>query len=298
MTSAPVPPLSVVVVIFAGGDAIARILEALVPQADALDAEVLCASPAGIDTASARARFPNVQWVEGASAASPARCRALAVRASRGRLVACTEDHCLPAADWCERIVAAHEAGTSAASAVVGGAIDKATPASSAAWAAYLLDYSRYMPPLPTGDAEFASDCNVSYTREALDEVADSWHEEFHETTVHWALVARGRPLRLDPSIVVRQDRAVSTGAYLRERVAHGRTFAITRTAGASRPARLGWAAKACLLPGVILLRVVRRLRERGALARVPIGAWLPLAGAALAWSVGEFTGYVRGRSR
>lgn len=286
-------PLSVVVVRFAGGEAIARTLDALEAQVPALGGEIVVAHR-GDDppTAAIRARRPGVRWIAGDAADSPARLRALGVRASVGRIVACTEDHCVPSAEWATRVLQAHRGR----SAIVGGAIDKAATPSATAWAAYLLDYARYMSPLPPGPSAHASDCNVSYARSDLDAVRGAWDDEFHETTVQWALAKRNIPVVLEPGIVVEQHREIELADYLRERREHGRTYAHTRIAGASALARARFAALALLLPPVLVMRVRRVVASRSNGRAVPPGVWAPLTRAAIAWSAGELDGYL-GRS-
>ncbi|MEP7382989.1 MAG: hypothetical protein ABI910_14965 [Gemmatimonadota bacterium] len=282
--------LSVIVVRFAGGDAISETLAALAPQVSAVAGEIVVAHrDDDAPSAALRSAFPTVRWLAGALDASPARLRSAGVRASVGAIVACPEDHCTPASDWSHCLLAAH----ARVHAIVGGAIDKAPTSSGAAWAAYLLDYARYMSPLPAGLSEHASDCNVSYRRRDLDDVAVSWEDEFHETTVQWALAACGVGVQLDPAIVVGQHRDVVLAQYLRERRAHGRIYANTRIAGASFAARARFATLALLLPPVIVLRVRRLIASRGAAGTVPGSAWGPLVRAALAWSAGELDGYV-----
>lgn len=282
--------MSVVVVRFAGGDAVQRTLDALVPQVDTLGGEVLVAHDAGAaPSPSLRAKHPSVRWIAGAPGDSPARLRALGVQASTGRVVACTEDHCIPGPEWGERMLRAHE-GTHA---IVGGAIDKAPSPSPTAWAAYLLDYGRYMSPLPAGVGAQASDCNVSYLRRDLGDVSNSWKDEFHETTVQWALAARGVPVMLDPAIVVQQHREVELSDYLRERREHGRTYAKTRVASVSSVTRVRFAVLACLLPPVLVMRVRRLVASKPAGRAVPRETWGPLTRAAIAWSAGELDGYL-----
>lgn len=292
-TTGSIPPLSVVVVRFAGGDAILRTLDALAAQLPALGGEIVVAH-CGDDppTAAMRARASEVRWIAGAANDSPARLRALGVQASLGRIVACTEDHCTPNAEWASRVLRAHDG----VSVIVGGAIDKAATSSATAWAAYLLDYARYMSPLPPGPSAHASDCNVSYARDDLDAVRDAWDDEFHETTVQWALAKRNIPVVLQPGIVVEQHRDVELADYLRERRAHGRTYAHTRIAGASALARARLAAQALLLPPVLVMRVRSVVASRGGGHALPSGVWAPLMRAAIAWSAGELDGYL-GRS-
>jgi hypothetical protein len=285
--------LSVVIVRFVGGPLIGRTLDALMPQLLHVHGEVLVAhredDPPSPEL---RSLHPAVRWVAGARDASPARLRTLGVAAATGAIVACTEDHCTPGPTWCARIVEAQ----ARQSAVIGGAIDKAPSDDGAAWAAYLLDYGRYMSPLSGGPADYVSDCNVSYPRTALGAVEDQWREEFHETTVHWALRSHGLPLLLDPSIVVIQDRTVVQAEYLAERRDHGRVFARTRMmAGASPLLRLRYILIALMLPPVIVRRIKRGLSARGHLSVVPAAAWPSLRYAARAWARGELQGYLEG---
>jgi hypothetical protein len=185
--AAPVPRLSVVIVVFAGGDAIRHALSALQSQAEAASVEIIVAAEP--DAAMPHAGGPRVRVVHGPPGAHPAQLRALGVAAASAPIVACIEDHCRPRSDWVAAVLAAHARSPDAA--VIGGAIDKATPDRAIAWAAYLLEYGRYMPPVAGGPAAFLSDCNVSYKRAALADIADVWRDAFHETTVHDAV--RGR---------------------------------------------------------------------------------------------------------
>lgn len=288
--SANALPLSVVVVRFAGGDAVSRTLEMLVPQVERAGGDIVVAHRRDdAPSAALRAQYPSVRWIAGDANATPARLRSIGVGSSTGRIVACTEDHCVPMRDWAQRVLQAHVRG----SAIVGGAIDKAPTPSAAAWVAYLLDYARYMSPLPGGPSAHASDCNVSYARRDLDAVRDAWSDEFHETTVQWALAARGIPVVLDPTVVVQQHRDIELGEYLRERRAHGRIYAKTRIARASAMARARFAALALLLPPVLVMRVQRVVSSRGGAVAVPPGVWTLLTRAAIAWSAGELDGYL-----
>lgn len=288
--------LTVVVVVFAGGDAVTSTLAALDSQRDGVRVIVAYAEGSADATALSQ-RFPWAEWVAAPAGVGPARLRSLAVaRASRDAPVACTEDHCIPAPDWCARIVAAHREGRPA---IVGGGIEKAATMSPASWAAYLLDYSRYLPPFDEGgNADHASDCNVSYPPNVLESVRDAWREEFHETVVHDALRATGVPLRLDPRIIVYEQRSVALGAYLGERVEHGRLYAANRAASASVAARARWSAQSVLLPLVLSARVIARLRARRRTQSVPVAAWPALAATTVAWSFGEFLGYATKRPR
>jgi hypothetical protein len=176
---------------------------------------------------------------------------------------------------------------------VVGGAIEKLRPDKPVAWAAYLLDYGRYMLPLSSGPAEYLSDCNVSYKRSVLEEIITHWRDSFHETRVHDAIRERNGAdaIVLDPAIVVMQSRRPELGDFLSDRVAHGKLFARLRAAKYNRRARIVYSLGALALAPVFVWRALRRAWRRsdmrmGALRALPL-----MILAALAWSLGESIG-------
>ncbi|MDQ3697852.1 MAG: glycosyltransferase [Gemmatimonadota bacterium] len=285
--------LSVVVVPYAGRDYLARCLRALAEQRGVGQPEIIVpADDSTRDVAALEREFPRVRFVRVAGRLGPAALRGAGVRASRGSIVALTEDHCIPSEDWCSGILAAHRAPHAA----IGGAVEKEGDDTPLAWALYLCDYGRYMRPLAEGPAAYLTDCNVSYKRAALDSVAEAWKTEFHETAVHWALAARRETLWLSPRIVVRQQRGARFASALGERFVHGWIFAGTRVAATSIARRVASAGTAALLPALLVQRaaanVIRKRRHGGRLVRA-----LPVMLAmTTAWSLGELVGYAAGR--
>jgi hypothetical protein len=194
-------------------------------------------------------------------------------------------------------VLAAH--ARSPGAVVIGGAIDKAMPDSAIAWAAYLLEYGRYMPPLAGGPAAYLSDCNVSYKRAALWKIADAWRDAFHETAVHqrvrseWGAAA----LQLEPAIVVEQSRRPPLRGFLRERYAHGRLFASLRAEHYSLPARAAYGVAALGLTPMLVLRAMGRVWSRPAARSAALAALPHLILAAASWSAGESAGALRPRT-
>ena len=155
----------------------------------------------------------------------------------------------MPAADWTRQVIAAHEGEAMA----VGGAMEKGFPPDARSdtalnWALYLADYSRYALPMAEGASGGASDCNVSYRREALQEIEPVWNKEFHENIVHAELEKRGRKLWFSPSVVVHEQRSMTWSQTLRDRYSFGRLFGSTRVVGASSARRVAMSAAALLL--------------------------------------------------
>ena len=297
MTQTP-PELSVVVVAFVGEQYLERLLDALTLQVtDRNEVIVVCDSLIG-DVARFRSRYPAVDFVRFDERRSPASLRAVGVARARGAIVALVEDHCVPAPDWTAQVLAAHEGDAAA----VGGAMEKGFPPDSDGdtalnWALYLADYSRYALPMDEGRSGAASDCNVSYKRDALLEIAPAWSSEFHENIVHAELEKRGRTLWFSPCIVVHEQRSMTWSQTLHDRYSFGRLFGSTRVLNASPAKRLAMSAAALLLPPLLVARVtgnvVRRRRYFGALAR----ASGPLVVVASAWAAGELMGYATGKA-
>jgi hypothetical protein len=199
----------------------------------------------------------------------------------------------VPDPAWAAHIVRAHARSSAA---VIGGPIDKRVPDDADAWAAYLIEYGRYMPPVTAGRVMSCSDCNVSYKHAALREVASEWQTVFHETAVHRAIVARGGILEIDPAIVVRQSRVIDATGFRRERRHHGRTYGAQRAADRPLPVRAVLALGAAAIPFLFVARARQRVRDAGRAAELPAGTWGRLFGASVQWAVGEGVGVLTGR--
>jgi hypothetical protein len=298
--------LTVIVTVVSGKTYLRRCLKALYSQVDFNDSEIIVPFDKwSNDVGDLAAEFPGVNFyfVEDLGLADSAnvsahrhrlydRRRAAGLSSARGRVIALTEDHAIPAADWCERILAAHEKSPG----IVGGAIENAVD-EPLNWVWYYADFGRYGRPLTDGEVEFVSDVNVSYKRETIFSIRDVWSEAYHETSVHWALRERGENLVLDEKIVVYQNRPpLSLTEALRERIEWGRVFAETRASQIGVGRRLLFAAGTIFLPPLLLARFVKNMRRQKRsmklMARVlPLG--LPLLAG---WSLGEFFGYLKGQ--
>lgn len=289
------PALSVCVIMFTSRALLVRCLDALTHQHQAPEFEVWLPYDESLDDpAGIQRQFPHVVLLGLPGSRTPAELRAHAIARSTGRIAALLEDHCIPEPDWCARIVAAHQAPHAA----IGGAVEKGFAQGKSSdgilnWSIYLTDYSRYMPPIREGEAASLTDCNVTYKRDALEEVRNVWASEFHENLVNEALRARGGSLWLDSSILVREYRPLSVSAALRDRYRFGRLFASTRVAGAPIGRRLVWAAASGVMPPVLVARAARNLitrrRHRGQIARCLPGLLFVTS----VWMFGEMVGYL-----
>ena len=306
------PEVSIVVALISGktGD-LERCLAALHAQEGALPFEVLVPydAPCAGSLALA-ARFPEVKFLAldgvdtraaraGGSREHHDALRSLGLRHARGRYLLLTEDHAHAEPRWSAGLVAALAEHPKAG--CVGGAVE-CGGRGLLAYAVYLCDFGRYQNPLAEGPAWFVSDSNVCYRRAALDDVAATWRDDgqdYHETSVHGALAAKGFELRLTPRVVVWQTRSgLTLRETLHERYVWGRSYAGSRVAGAGPGRRLVLAALTPALPFVLTWRLLRgALAKRRAVGRALLA--LPLLFLlSTFWSLGELGGYVTGRPR
>lgn len=301
---ASVPRLSVVVALISGRpEHLETCLTALTQQADppAMEIVVPCDKRVG-DVSRFRARFPAVHFIPSAEKSAGGNSdwsrehhdelRALGLQHARGEIVALTEDHCKVGERWCATLVREH----AASHAAIGGAIENGTDR-LLNWALYFCDFGRYQNPIRRGPATYVSDCNISYKRTALENVAAMWKEAYHEASINWALQKQGETLWLCPEMVVWQQREkMSLTAALRERYVWGRSYAGTRVAESEPGKRLFYAAFSFLLPALLLARMgANVLRKRRHVTRFVLAFPYAIL-LTVAWSVGEFIGYVTGR--
>ncbi|MDH3980251.1 MAG: glycosyltransferase [Gammaproteobacteria bacterium] len=282
--------LSVIVVTRVDQAQLDRCLEALTKQETTASFEVIIPADESLGDVNAMImRYRCWEFVRTHGTQTHAQLRSLGVHHARGRLVATTEDHCLPEANWVQAIVDEH----ANAPVAIGGVVEKVPPDDALNWAVYFHDYLRYMPPAEAGETHELSALNASYKMSALREVAGSWQREFHEADVHGALEAHGGTLWLSPNIMVKQRRNLEIEHALWERYAFGRLFASTRT-GTAAPGRcLLYAALSPIQPVLLLARLgghIRRKQHHRMEFFMALPATLLLA---TAWAFGEFMGYV-----
>lgn len=287
------PELSVVIVVLNGGASLARCLDALRPQMPPERLEILVPCDARLpDAAEFQRRYPEVSFLPLPGRRPYAALRSSGLRAARGRVLAITEDQCIPPPQWCANVLEAH----AAPHAAIGGPMEKQQPDTALGWAIYLREFTSYIPPVAEGPSESLTDANVSYKRAALEAIRDVWAEAFHEPQVHGALRERGETLWLSPALLTYQQRTMDLGEAVGERFAFGRLYGSLRVAGAPPARRLLLLAGSVLLPAVLLGRVIVAVVRKGRYFGPCLLALPHLALFATVWSCGEFTGYLTGR--
>lgn len=296
--------LSIVMTVVDGEAALVRALEALRRQVDPPAMEIIVPVDDSIaEIARLAARYPEVRFVQLGPLSPPGatldafaqhaiydRRRAGGLRAATGALVAMLEDRGLPRADWARAMVDLHAASRRAA---VGGAIANGA-AGRVRWALFFCDFGRFQAPLAQDDAEYVTDINICYEREAIESVRSLWEDRYFESQVNWALRRRGNRLQLsDRALVVLERGPIGLGAVMRERTGWGRIFGQVR-GRETTPARcLAWAAVSPAIPWVLLARHFRRQLAKGHHMREFAGAVPAMVLLLHCWVLGEFLGYL-----
>jgi hypothetical protein len=220
---------------------------------------------------------------------TPLELASRAVSHAVGDLVLLTEDHCQPQRDWVRQLYEAQRPDRAA----VGGVVETDRDASAIDWAFYYVDFFRYGGVPAEGPSPSLTVCNVSYRRDYLDEFRFLWAEFFHETAVNDALRKRFGPLWINPRAEVKMRRHVRFADALRERYAFGRLFGCTRLEFTGKGRGLLYAVFAPGLPVLLLGRMISAALRRRRNLLTFLKALPPLILMVLAWSWGEWLGYL-----
>lgn len=193
------PRLSVVLATTDAWPDLATCLARLEPQVRGLDAELIVGDGDGQGLPEEYSSDPErVVWIR-RPGASVFELRALAVERARGEIIATTEDHCVVAADWSQRILAAFDEYPDAEA--IAGAVENGSTTSVIDWANYLHTFGALAPPLdPEQRLRAPVNANLAYRRALFPAgpLAPGWMElELN------ARLFRERRFRFDDRIVV-----------------------------------------------------------------------------------------------
>ena len=288
--------LKLSIIIAASNDlaALERTLTSLRGQAETADTEVIAVCNfSGEATGEVAKRFPFVKCVTLANERTVPELRARGIFLARGEIIALVEDYCTVDRLWCATIKKIRDSGHP----IAGGSVENRCPDKPLNWAVYFYDYGKYMSPLSAGPAQTLSGMNVSYTRDVLREVQESFREGFYEAFVHEELKRRGHQLYLEPSAVVYLAKDYRFGEIFRTYFHLARAFAGRRVAGSASKRVvlvLGSFILPILLPGRVVMRTVSKHGHFLQLLRS-----LPhLLALTSSWSAGEFSGYLIGEGK
>ena len=235
---------------------------------------------------------PDVRVVSNEGQRTPLELASRAMKESTGEIVLLTEDHCVPDPDWVRTLVDAQRDGRGA----IGGRVEISGGASATDWAFYFVDFFRYAAPVREGASVSLTVCSVAYRRDQVEAVANLWQTRFHETAVNDALRQRFGELWMEPRASVTMARHVRLRDAVYERYAFGRLFGCTRLEFVSAPRRVYYLVFAPALPLLLMGRMANKALTSRELAVPFLRSLAPMALMVLAWSWGEWLGYLTRR--
>lgn len=275
-----------------------RILEtlaALRAQDCAFSFEVIVVDRVGDDITAAIESGPGgVRLLRCHRAMTMPAMRTKALHAAAGRVVAITEDHCLPCPGWLRSFAATFQRHPGVTA--VGGPVANGLAETRFDWATYLCEYASFAPPLADGRRAALPGMNIAYLRSALLSVpASALTSGFWETTVHPAMLAAGAVFAVSSEAWVSHCKRFSLRWFLTQRFAYSRYYAGIRFAPGRVPTRLTAALLCPLLPILLALRLATVVRHKPEIRAPAMHAlpWLMLFH--LAWAAGECAGYLFG---
>lgn len=219
--------------------------------------------------------------------------RAKGIAAARGDVLAITEDHCIPAADWPRAILAAHERHPDAAA--IAGAVTNGSTDSAWDWANFLMTFADHMPPVPTPETVRAPSVANGSVKRAAAGIPPDPEPGWFESKLMGELVQTGRAVRDDGPRVSHVQSHGGALSTLGQHFHNGRATAGLRI---ERPGVAAVRAEAGRL--VQLSRQLTRELRTALASRPPIDRGA-VAGArrvpliATAHALGELTGLLAG---
>jgi GT2 family glycosyltransferase len=290
----PEPPaISVVIASVNGLPYPLACLRALDAQQGDIPVEVIVADCTGPATVAAiRELHPRARVLAFDDRRSVPWLRARGVEAARGRLVAVTEDHCVPRPDW---LLAMRTAVERTGWAAVGGGVANGSPKRATDWAVFFCEYSSLVDPVDGGPSDHLPGMNVVYDMDQLAGMRDEFLAGHWENVLHDRIRDAGYGLGLDPAIVVAHAKWFTIPMFLSERFHYSRAFAGHRVEGEQLGARLKWAAATPALPPLLIARIMKHVQRRPAYRRRFLATLPLIALFSVVWAFGELVGYLFG---
>jgi hypothetical protein len=283
-SSSAEPTVSVVIGSNAPPEALESCLAALEPQRDGVDVLVYEGRPS---PPALRERFPWARFEERSGALVPELWRD-GIDDSGGEIVALTIAPMVPAPNWLETIRAQHESHDA-----VAGAIDPGRRLRLTDWAEYFCRYARDMRPFSPHECPDLPGDNATYKRGLLEERRELYRDGFWEPVVHPPLIRDGVVLWHSPELVVEQGRSAGWGAFVRQRLEHGRRYGHQRGVHFSRARNLAGVLGSPLVPFLMTLRVLRQVTAKRRFRLRALAALPLIFSFNLAWAVAEARGHL-----
>jgi glycosyltransferase involved in cell wall biosynthesis len=292
------PQLSVIVASYNSRRTIANCLQSLRRQVTDKVFEVVVVDSSNDGTGDLVAeRFPEVRLLRFEERKYPGDARNAGIEVARADIVASVDADCEAREDWVEQVLEAHRDP----SVAIGGAIGNANPASYVGWAAYLCEFSQWIPGAPRRWLTDIATANMSYKKWVFQKYGRFIEGTYgSDTDFNWRLGRDGHRLLWAPSMVVSHRGIEDFAEFLRHEFKHGRDCGRMRVASQKFSRLRRWFYAICffLIP-VKLYAVIaaRNFRYRTYFKNFLVATPLLVLGL-YSWSLGELVAYVRPAGR
>ena len=285
--------VSIVIATHNYASVVSKCLRALSCQIEKNQAEIIVVDSSTDTTPKIiAAECPEVRLVHFEQPLNVPQLRGKGIALAQGEIIAILDPYCLVDENWLSKLIQIHEQRPNL---VIGGAVElfDAQNQDLFNWAIYINEYAEFMLPLESGETQILPGNNISYKREILFIDGKPPQGEFWKTFVSWELKKSGYGLWSAPSLIVKLNKTIPFGTFLRSRFDHGRCFAGMRNL--SYTERLLRALTSPVLPFVFLWRRGGSFWLKGR-NRHKLLLTLPLQLLSFGnWALGEFVGYLWG---
>lgn len=290
-----IPKLSIIIAAWNSVSLLSECLLSLENQVCGTDIEVIVVSNfnEGIDETKKRFSFANYSVFP--SNTTVPKLLTSGINKCSGTIIALTEDFCTFDLNWCLEIKKSHELNSFS---IVGGAIENKSVKSLLAYAVYFFDYGKYMLPNQMQSFDKLSILNLSYKRELLENIQESYRKGFFEIFINNELKNCGYKLIFNPKAVVFHNKTYVLRKIARQFYHQARSFAARRATDFSKTKRLLFTAGSLLLPFLLLKRLCLQVIRKNRFYKELLMSSFFLSVLVCVWSLGEFSGYLCGAGR
>jgi glycosyltransferase involved in cell wall biosynthesis len=288
------PRLSVIIASYNPGDLLERCLESLQNQSTDKTFEIIVVdSSTNGPIQRMGEKSPTVRLYPFPERKFCGDARNFGLSVTRGDIIAFIDADCRADPNWVDQILKAHQSPLLA----IGGAISNGNPDSTIGWAAYFCEFSQWMPNTHPRQMTDIAGANMSYKRKIFEEYGRFIEGTYcSDTDFHWRLKRGGHNLWFNPSILVFHCNIDQIGRFLRHEYDHGRSFARVRRnhQDFSEFRRMLYLIFSFLIPSWLFLKIgLRNLNNRIFISHFIKTIPFLMVGL-VAWSLGEWTGYLK----
>jgi len=203
--------------------------------------------------------FHSWQVIEVGAVTSKARGFVTGIRHAHAPVVALTEDHSFPDANWAEVMIAAHQKPWAA----VGPSMRNGNPDNILSWADFYQAYGEWTHPILSGPVRLLPGHNSSYKRDILLSYGNQLESLMEaENVLHRYMKAEGYELLLESKTCTSHLNFGTWSSWLPKRYYTGRQVASSWSKTWSWPRRLLFTIASSLIPWVRLWRIQRNVRR------------------------------------